>query len=165
MRTFPIILMVLAVALAAVCTPAARTQDEATPAPDFSLKDLRGQAVSLADFKGKVLVLNFWATWCPPCREEIPDFIETYKSLKGQGLEIVGLSVDRLTPDKLRAWTEEVGINYPVALATRQIVDAYQPGEYIPSTIIVDGKGRIRYRNVGPLDKDTLTRLFKEFKD
>jgi peroxiredoxin len=165
MRRLPVILIVLAAVLSAVCTPASRSQEETTPAPDFSLTDVRGQAVALADFKGKVLVLNFWATWCPPCREEIPDFIETYKSLKGQGLEIVGLSLDRLAPDQLRAWAEEVGINYPVALATRQIVDSYQPGDYIPSTIIVDGKGRIRFRNVGPLDKDTLTRLFKEFKD
>ena len=165
MRILPISLMVLAVALTAVCTPAAQSGDDPAPAPDFNLKDVRGQAVALSDFRGKVLVLNFWATWCPPCREEIPDFIETYKSLKGQGFEIVGLSVDRLPPDKLLAWAEEVGINYPVALATPRIVSDYQPGDYIPSTIIVDGRGRIRFRSVGPLDKDTLTRLFKEFKD
>ena len=165
MRRLPVILMVLAACLSAVCTPASRSQEETTPAPDFSLKDIRGQSIALADFKGKVLVLNFWATWCPPCRQEIPDFIEAYKSLKARGLEIVGLSVDRMTPDKLRAWAEQVGINYPVALATPGVIEAYQPGEYIPATIIVDGKGRIRFRNVGPLDKDTLTRLFKEFKE
>ncbi len=165
MRRLPVILMVLAAGLSAVCHSASRSQEETTPAPDFSLKDIRGRSLALGDFKGKVLVLNFWATWCPPCRQEIPDFIEAYKSLKGQGLEIVGLSVDRLTPDKLGAWAEEVGINYPVALATPEIVASYEPGDYIPATIIVDGKGRIRFRNVGPLDKDTLTRLFKEFKE
>jgi cytochrome c biogenesis protein CcmG/thiol:disulfide interchange protein DsbE len=164
MKRLAFVLMLAAFALTAGCTP---TQDrgESAPAPDFTVKDLKGQTLSLSDCKGKVLVLNFWATWCPPCREEIPDFIETYKALKGQGLEILGLSVDRIPQEKLREWTEDMGINYPIAMATRQIVEAYQPGGYIPATIIVDRKGRIRFRNAGPIDKETLARLFKEFSD
>jgi cytochrome c biogenesis protein CcmG/thiol:disulfide interchange protein DsbE len=154
----------VAFALVAGCTPT-RSHAETTPAPDFSLKDLQGRTVSLADYKGKVLVLNFWATWCPPCRAEIPDFIEAYKDLKAKGLEILGLSVENGPPAKLREWTEKVGINYPVAVATPQVVAAYQPGDYVPSTIIVDRKGQVRYRNVGAMDKETLARLFKEFSD
>jgi peroxiredoxin len=155
--------LVLAAALAAMCAPGGAPSGESSPAPDFSVKDLKGNTHSLADYKGKVLVLNFWATWCPPCRQEIPDFIEAYKSLKAEGLEILGLSVDSVAPDKLLEWTMDAGMEYPVALATPEILEAYRPGDYIPSTIIIDGRGRVRHRHSGLMDKETLTRLFKEF--
>jgi peroxiredoxin len=150
--------------LAIGCTPT-RSEEGSAPAPEFTVRDLAGRAVSLADYKGKVLVLNFWATWCPPCRAEIPDFIQAYKELKPRGLEILGLSLDNAPPAKLREWIEAVGINYPVALATPQIVEAYQPGDYVPATIIIDRKGWIRFRNVGAMDRDALARLFKELSD
>jgi len=147
-------------AAAAACVAA---QEESTPAPDFSVRDLKGNPLSLSSYKGKVLVLNFWATWCAPCREEIPDFIEAYKSLQGLGLEILGISVDRVPGERLREWTEKAGMNYPVAMATRSIIEDYQPGDYIPATIIIDRLGRIRYRSSGLMDKDTLVRLFREY--
>jgi peroxiredoxin len=153
-------LLALVLAASGACLTA---QEENTPAPDFSVKDLKGNPISLSSYKGKVLVLNFWATWCPPCREEIPDFIEVYKSLNGQGLEILGLSVDRVPPGKLLEWIAKAGINYPIVMATDEIVEAYQPGKFIPSTIIVDRHGRIRYRNSGLMDKETLIGLFKEY--
>ncbi len=137
-------------------------QQENSAAPDFSIKDLRGNTVSLAGFKGKVLVMNFWATWCPPCRAEIPDLIDVYGRMKADGLEILGLSVDRATPDELLGWVEKAGINYTVAMATPEIVEAYRPGDYIPSTIIVDRAGRIRYRSTGVIDRNTLVRLVKK---
>jgi len=158
------LLMTLVLVAAAGCTPA-KTQEENAPAPDFSVKDLKGNILTLASYKGKVLVLNFWATWCLPCREEIPDFIEAYKSLNARGLEILGLSVDRIPPGSLREWAEKAQMIYPVAMATAQILMDYQPGEYIPATIIIDRKGRIRYRTSGSMDKDTLVRLFKEYSD
>jgi peroxiredoxin len=148
--------------VAAACAQA-KTEAEAVPAPEFSLKDLQGNALSLASYQGKVLILNFWATWCPPCRREIPDFIEAYRDLKDEGLEILGVSVDDLSAEALRDWTQKAGMNYPVALATAKIIADYQPGEFIPATIVIDRRGRIRYRQSSLMDKETLLRLFEEF--
>lgn len=145
---------------AAACGAA---REEATPAPDFSLTDLQGNSLSLASYKGKVLFINFWATWCPPCRREIPDFIEAYKDLKAKGLEILGVSVDDATADSLRGWVQKAGMNYPVAMATEKIVRDYRPGEFIPATIVIDRAGRIRYRQSSLMDKETLVRLFEEY--
>jgi peroxiredoxin len=159
------VLAILAVAGLLLVTgiPSLRAQEENSPAPEFSLKDLGGAALSLADYKGKVLVLNFWATWCPPCRAEIPDFIDAYGRLKDKGLEIIGVSVDTIPRGKLEAWIKDAGVNYPVARATAKIVADYKPGDYIPSTIVIDPDGRIRYRSVGVMDKDTLARLFAAY--
>lgn len=153
--------MVLAVG-AAACAQA-KIEAEAVPAPEFSLEDLQGNTLTLASYKGKVLILNFWATWCPPCRREIPDFIEAYKELKDKGLEILGVSVDDLSADAVREWTQKAGMNYPIAMATAKIIADYQPGEFIPATIIIDRHGSIRYRQSSLMDKATLLRLFEEF--
>jgi len=151
--------------LLAAGTTSLKAQGENLPAPDFVLKDLQGKDVKLADYKGKVLILNFWATWCPPCRAEIPDFVESYAANKNKGLEILGLSVDRMTADELLPFVSMAKINYPVALADARIVQDYEPGNYIPATIIIDKKGTLRHRHVGQMDKDTLVRLFNKYNN
>ena len=164
MKRFAAVLAVLTMitTVAAACAQA-KTEAEAVPAPEFSLHDLQGNSLSLSSYKGKVLILNFWATWCPPCRREIPDFIEAYKELKDKGLEILGVSVDDLSAEALRDWTQKAGMNYPVALFTAKIIADYQPGEFIPATIVIDRLGRIRYRQSSLMNKETLLRLFEEF--
>lgn len=161
-----VLILVAALLLAAVAMACARPAEkaEAAQAPGFSIKDLQGNTLTLADYKGKVLVLNFWATWCPPCRREIPDLIEAYKALKGEGLEILGLSVDEITAAALLDWVKRTGINYPVALATGEMIKDYEPGDYIPATIIIDRQGRIRFRQSELMTKDTLVRLFRQYK-
>ena len=154
-------IVMIAAGTAACAAPKPEIQEAA--APDFSIADLQGNTLTLAGYKGKVLFINFWATWCPPCRKEIPDFIEAYKELKAEGLEILGLSVDQTTGSALLEWVRKTGINYPIALATPEIVQAYEPGEFIPATIVVDRKGVIRYRQSELMDKDTLIKLFRKW--
>jgi peroxiredoxin len=149
-------------ALVASCVAPAG-QDESGPAPDFELNDLSGNTLTLSQFKDKVLVLNFWATWCPPCQAEIPGLIATYNKYKGEGLAIIGISLDRLSPEDLTSFVEENRISYPVAFATEQVLDDYKPGRYIPATIVIDKKGRIRSRNTGLMDQETLENLFLRF--
>ena len=162
-RTLVPALLTAALAAAIACAPANKVT-EASAAPDFSLRDIQGNTVTLSSYKGKVLFLNFWATWCPPCRKEIPDFIEAYRELKGEGLEILGLSLDELTEAEVAEWVKSAGINYPVAMATPEIVGAYEPGQFIPATIVVDGRGRIRHRESGLMTKAALVRLFRQYK-
>jgi len=131
-------------------------------APDFRVTDLEGQVHTLAHYQGKVLLVNFWATWCPPCRAEIPDFIEVYAAQKNRGLEIIGLSVDNLSPSDLKQFVRKAKINYPIALATEDIIRSFQPGEYIPTTIFIDKQGRIRHKHVGQLEKETLLTIFNQ---
>jgi len=113
-----------------------------------------------------VLFLNFWSTWCPPCRAEIPDFIEAYAEQKANGLEILGISLDSNGKSAVAAFVEKYKINYPVVLETREntgkIIDDYQPGQFIPTTIIIDKTGRIRHKQVGAVDKETLLKHFRQ---
>jgi len=141
-------------------------QESSTVAPNFKVTDLNGKAISLTDYKGKVLFLNFWATWCPPCRAEIPDFIEAYNAQKSNGLEILGISVDTKGKEVVTAFVEKYKINYPVVLESKEItnklIDDYQPGQFIPTTFIIDKKGRIRHKQVGAIDKETLLKHFHQ---
>ena len=159
----PITILILTGCLLAAGASCLRGQEENTQAPPFTMKDLQGNTLDLSAFQGKVLVLNFWATWCPPCRAEIPDLIAARKELGPKGLEIIGVSVDQMSAAKLREWVSNVGISYPVALADSKIVEDYRPGEYIPATIVIDKKGRIRYRHTGAMEKAKLIELFERY--
>jgi cytochrome c biogenesis protein CcmG/thiol:disulfide interchange protein DsbE len=138
-------------------------ESDSPAAPDFTLEDLKGNEISLNDYKGKVLFLNFWATWCGPCRREIPDFIEAYDEYGDDGLEILGVSVDQGSQKKIVQFVEAYKINYPVVMYTNQLVRDYQPGNYIPSTIIIDREGKIRHKQIGLMSKDLVVDLFLRF--
>ena len=131
-------------------------------APDFTLSDLSGKSISLSDLKGKVIFVNFWATWCPPCRQEIPDFIEFYTENKDKGVVILGVSVDK-SANKVRDFVDEYKINYPVVMATNEMFKDYKPGRYIPTTIVIDTEGMIQGKKVGIMDKTTLEHYLKEY--
>jgi cytochrome c biogenesis protein CcmG/thiol:disulfide interchange protein DsbE len=133
-------------------------------APEFTLIALDGKKVTLTDFEGKVFFLNFWATWCPPCRQEIPGFMEMYDKYKGEGMEILGVSLDRQGTDIVKAFAEKMKITYPLAMANMGIMQAYQPGQYIPATIIIDREGNIHKKHVGYMDKTQVEKMFLELK-
>jgi len=123
-------------------------------APSFTLTSLDGSKVSLADFKGKVIILDFWATWCPPCKREIPDFIALQAKYGAKGLQVVGVAVSDQEP-AVRQFAKDNGMNYPVVFGTPQVASQYGGVESIPTTFIIDREGKIRETFVGYRSADT----------
>jgi len=138
------------------------TQARAEMAPPWSLQDLNGKTVKLSDFKGKVLVMNFWATWCPPCRAEIPDFIEIAKEYHGKGVAIIGISMDSVQPSEVATFVKKAGINYPIVMGTDDVANKYGAVEAIPVTVIIAPDGTIVAQQVGMVDKDYLEGYIKK---
>jgi thiol-disulfide isomerase/thioredoxin len=120
-----------------------------TPAPAWKLKDVDGNLVTMAQFKGKVVILDFWATWCPPCRTEIPGYIALQKKYGADGLVIVGVSVDTDGVVPVKKFIKDIGINYIVVMADDDIQDAYGPFGGYPTTFIIDRDGKIRDKKLG----------------
>jgi thiol-disulfide isomerase/thioredoxin len=117
-------------------------------APEFSLKTLTGEEMSLAKYKGKALLIDFWATWCGPCRESIPHLVHLYKTYRGQGLEVVGLSMDKGDPKTVDHFVKSLDIPYPIAIAPEEIARAYGVNG-LPTTVLIDKEGKIREKIVG----------------
>lgn len=122
---------------------------------DFTVNDMHGASVALSSFKGKVIVLDFWATWCPPCKAEIPGFVELQKEYGGKGLQVVGVSVDD-PAEKLPPFAAEFKMNYPVlvGLGRDDLQDAYGPMWGIPTTFVISRDGKICKKHSGLVGKD-----------
>lgn len=118
------------------------------PAPPFLLRDLNGKIVSIADGKGKVMILNFWATWCPPCREEIPEFVKLQAAYKDK-LLIVGASEDDDGPQKVQQFVQRFGMNYPIVMATKELIDNYGGVPALPTSFLIDPQGRVVQKHTG----------------
>ncbi len=116
-------------------------------APIFTLSDLSGKNHSLLDYKGRIVILDFWATWCPPCRAEIPMLIELYNKYREKGIEIIGIGIDK--KETLKKFKKEMSINYTVLVDEKGTVAKMYGVRGIPTTYILDRKGRIVERHVG----------------
>ena len=127
-------------------------------APDFALKDVDGKVVRLSDFRGKVVLLDFWATWCGPCQVEIPWFIEFQRKHRGDGLEVVGVSMDDDGWTSVKPFVAEKGVNYRMVIGDDKTTDQYGGVEALPTTFLIDREGRIASVHVGLSGK-------KEFED
>ncbi len=126
-------------------------------APEINVQRLDGRLVSLSEMRGQVVLLNFWATWCPPCRLEMPGFEQVYEARKDDGFTVLGLSTDyQLSDDQIRWFLEQRGITYPVARATGLASQAYGNVETLPTSFLIDAKGRIRRTVTGAFDQAEL---------
>jgi thiol-disulfide isomerase/thioredoxin len=118
------------------------------PAPEFKLTALDGKPLTLAALQGKVIFLNFWATWCGPCRAEVPDLIALQDRYKGR-LQIIGLNVDDDDPAEIQKYVDETGINYPVAMTSNDIRIQYGGIPALPTSFVLDTEGRVVQKHVG----------------
>lgn len=139
-------------------SPAAETPLESALAPAFTLETTDGKKVSLSDFKGKGVIVNFWATWCPPCRAEIPAMIELQKEYADK-FSFIGIAVND-KPEKVAAFVKEKGVNYPVVMGNEKVASDYgkfvEGGQIrgIPTSFIINRKGEIIGSFIGARDKD-----------
>ncbi|MFH0989485.1 MAG: TlpA disulfide reductase family protein [bacterium] len=122
-------------------------------APDFSLKTSDGKVIQLDQYKGKVVVVNFWATWCPPCRQEIPGFLKVYKSYRSKGLEIIGIALDQEGWEVVTPFVKKQKLTYPVVIGTQDVVRKFGGIQSIPTTFLVDKSGTVVKRQVGYWDE------------
>ena len=128
--------------LLALAPTFARGQTQAAPA--LELRDLKGRRHRLSDYRGKVVLLNFWATWCPPCRAEMPDLVKLQRRYGARGLRIIGITYPPETARAVRRFAARLSVNYPVALGTKEMMTLFTPGETLPLTVVIDRDGNVR---------------------
>ena len=132
----------LVAALLALLPWAAAGQGRKASLP--TLRTVEGRALRLSDYRGKVVLLNFWATWCPPCRAEMPDLIRLQREYGPRGLQVIGVTYPPERRARVRGFTRRLKVNYPVALGTRQTKATFTADETLPLTVIIDHHGTIR---------------------
>ena len=137
------------------------TQNAKNLAPDFTLKLTDGKDIKLSDHKGKIVIIDFWATWCPPCRRGIPDLVDIQKKYQKDVL-IIGISLDNETKPDVVPFIKQYGIDYPVVYGTMEVVKAYGNIQAIPTSFVVDQSGQIVDKHVGLVDKSTYINKINE---
>jgi peroxiredoxin len=142
-----VLISIITIALFAGCTEKAK-ESSTSSAPDFTLQDLSGKKVHLADLKGRVVLLEFWATWCPPCRAEIPAMERLHTQYGGKGLTVLAIALDEGGWDGVKAFAEERKISYTVLRGTENVSSKYMV-RLIPATFLIDKEGNIRKQYMG----------------
>jgi peroxiredoxin len=140
----------LAAALAAACAGSFAAVAPHAPAPDFTLRALNGPNLRLKEERGRVVLVNFWATWCGPCREEMPKLNRLYEKYRAAGFDLLGVNIDD-DPRNAEAVAAKLGVKFPVLLDTDKQVSKLYDLSTMPSTVIIDRDGRVRYVHLGYL--------------
>lgn len=137
---------------------------EGQPAPDFELVTLEGETVKLSDFKGKKVILNFWATWCPPCKAEMPHMQEFYEKNQEQGIEILAVNLTNLDNGKpdIKSFVEDYELTFPIPLDEEGVVGMQYQTFTIPTSYIIDTSGVITKKIVGPMNEEMMITLTKD---
>jgi len=130
-----------------------KAQEERKPAPDFALKDSTGQTVKLSEYRGKVVLLNFWATWCAPCRIEIPWFKEFETTYKDRGFAVLGVAMDEEGWEVVKPYVDDMQVNYRVLMGTEMVGEQYGGVGALPTTFLIDREGKIASTHVGLVSK------------
>jgi len=122
---------------------------QSSPAPDFSLQSLDGKTTRLSDFRGKAVLLNFWATWCGPCKIEMPWFVDFQKQYGSQGLQIVGVAMDDASKEDIGKFARDMGVNYPILIGKEAVGDQYGGIPGLPETFLIARDGKIVDKIIG----------------
>jgi peroxiredoxin len=130
-----------------------KAESDRKRAPDFTLKDVDGKPVKLSDYKGKVVLLNFWATWCGPCKIEIPWFMDFEQTYKDKNFAVLGVSLDEDGWDSVKPYIAQKKINYRVMIGTEQVAQLYGEVDSLPTTFMIDREGRVAAVHVGLVSK------------
>lgn len=134
-------------------------------APDFNLLTLDGKKVSLSDYRGKAVLLNFWATWCPPCKVEMPWFADLQTQYGRDGLVVLGVAMDDSEPASIAKFANEMGVNYTVLLGTDKVSDDYGDVQYLPTTFYISRSGTIVDKMTGLLDRKDIEEAVRKTLD
>jgi thiol-disulfide isomerase/thioredoxin len=132
------------------------------PAPDFTLESLDGKNVTLSAYHGRAVLLNFWATWCGPCKIEMPWFVQLQKEYGPQGLEIVGVAMDDASKDEIQKFAKDMGVNYTILLGKEAVGQQYGGVDVLPTTFFIDRKGKIISREFGLQSRSQFVDNIKE---
>lgn len=145
-------------------SPVVRFVKDPEMAPPLQARTLSGAAASKAEWNGKVVLINFWATWCPPCREEIPEMISLQKQFKDR-LQIIGVSEDDDPPEAVLKFAQQKGINYPVIMSTPELIASYGGVPALPTTFLIDTQGRVVQKHAGLYPMDSYVREIRALLD
>ncbi|HEX6802378.1 MAG TPA: TlpA disulfide reductase family protein [Terriglobales bacterium] len=168
MKRDPVILIVIAVVISlmlafgiqksrhASVQPSGAGKLQGQAAPDFSLASLDGKTLKLSDFRGKAVLLNFWATWCEPCKIEMPWFVELQKKYGPQGLQIVGVAMDDSGNQEIADFAKKMNVNYPIVIGKESVGDQYGGIPYLPSTFYIDRDGKVVDRIFGLVSRSEI---------